>query len=131
MTMSGSHKLLIHRLTEPFAVVQLAPGADIPGWATAGTLSAVVRTADELSLVCSEHLVPDGVKCERDWIALKIEGPFPFSTVGVLSSVIAPLAAGRVPVFVLSTFDTDYILIKRENVSRAVEVLLAEGHTVT
>jgi hypothetical protein len=124
------HKLTIHRLEEPFAVVQLAPGADIPGWATAGRLSAVVRTADELSLVCSQNLVPEGVKCECGWVALKLEGPFPFSTVGVLSSVIAPLAAGRVPVFVLSTFDTDYILVKREDIESALGVLTAEGHTI-
>jgi hypothetical protein len=130
MHTTGSHKLSIRRIDEPFAVVQLEPGAIVPEWATAGVLFAVVRTAEELSLVCSQHLVPEGVKCERDWVALKLEGPFAFSTVGVLSSVIAPLAAGRVPVFVLSTFDTDYVLIKQENLSRAIELLRAEGHTI-
>jgi uncharacterized protein len=88
----------------------------------------VVRTRDELSIVCSEDRVPDGVRAERGWLALKLEGPFPFSVTGVLASFLQPLAEARISIFAISTFDTDYVLIKRENLDQSEVVLGAAGH---
>jgi uncharacterized protein len=88
----------------------------------------VARTADELSIVCEEDRVPDGVTSEKDWVALRLEGPFPFSMTGVLASFIQPLADAAIPIFAISTFDTDYVLIKRETLSAAILALGNAGH---
>ena len=88
----------------------------------------MVRTRDELSIVCAEDRIPDGVRAERGWLALKLEGPFPFSMTGVLASFLQPLAEAQIPIFAISTFDTDYVLIKRETLEQAVVALGAAGH---
>jgi hypothetical protein len=89
---------------------------------------AVVRAADELSIVSTEDRVPDGVRAERGWLALQLEGPFPFSTTGVLASFIQPLAEAKIPIFAISTFNTDYVLVKRDDLDRAITALSATRH---
>jgi hypothetical protein len=127
--------LKFHLLEEPLAVCRLAPDALVPASALKSKFLCVTRTFDELSVVCSEdHLpdppddVPDWALAERGWVALKLEGPFPFSMTGVLASFIQPLAEARIPIFAIATFDTDYVLIKRENVKQALVALIAAGH---
>jgi hypothetical protein len=112
------------------AVVRLDPGSDVPSWSSTGSLSAVVRTSRELTVVCDQVVVPEHLRAERDWVALTVEGPLPFSMTGVLSTLLAPLAAERISVFVLSTFDTDYILVKADQAERALEVLRHDGHRI-
>jgi len=97
----------------------------------AGNLFGVTRTSDELSIVCEESLVPDGVRAEQDWAALKLEGPFPFEMTGVLASFLDPLAAAKIPIFAMSTFDTDYVLVKREHLDAALQALAGAGHLLT
>jgi hypothetical protein len=113
---------------ERLAVCRFASDAHIPAWALEGGFFCAVRTRDELSIVCSEDRVPDGAPAERGWLALKLEGPFPFSMTGVLASFLQPLAEAQIPIFAISTFDTDYVLIKRQNVDEAVAALRAAGH---
>jgi uncharacterized protein len=118
---------------ERLAVLRLAADARIPPWALEGGFFCVVRTRDEISIVCSEDVcspgrLPDGVSGEWGWLALQLEGPFPFSMTGVLASFVQPLADAQVPVFAISTFDTDYVLIKRDDLERAVSALHAAGH---
>jgi hypothetical protein len=122
------HHLKYRVLLERLAVCRLGSDARIPAWALEGGFFCVMRTYDELSIVCSEDLVPDGAQAERGWAGLKLEGPFPFSMTGVLASFLQPLAEARIPIFAISTFDTDYILIKRENLEQAVATLGAAGH---
>jgi hypothetical protein len=81
-------------LEERLAVCRLDPGSETPAWALAAPFFSVTRTADELSVVCSEQDVPPEVLCERGWRALKLEGPFEFGTIGVLTSMAVPLAEG-------------------------------------
>ena len=102
-------------------------------WALESGFFCVVRTRDELSIVCSEDVcpedyMPDAALAERGWLALKLEGPFPFSMTGVLASFLQPLAEARIPIFAISTFDTDYVLVKRENLEQEVVALGAAGH---
>ena len=115
-------------LEERLAVCRLAPDEPIPAWALNGKLFSMMRTHDELSIVCLEDAVPEAAHAERGWTALKLEGPFPFSMTGVLASFLQPLAEARIPIFAISTFDTDYVLIHRENVEQAVAALGAAGH---
>ena len=100
----------------------------MPAWALEGEFFCVVRSRDELSIVCEENRAPDGIRVEKNWVALKLEGPFPFSMTGVLASFLQPLAEAQIPIFAISTFDTDYVLIKREYLERAGEALGDVGH---
>ena len=121
------------RLTElrdRLAVCRLAADADPPGWAR-GELTAVVRTPDELSVVCSEDAVPDGVTAERGWTCLRVEGPLDLSLTGVMAALSAALAETGVPVFAISTYDTDYLLVPGVRIDAAIEALRAAGHSVT
>ena len=116
----------------------MAANAAVPSWAQAGGFFSVTRSADELSIVCNEHVceehvcddqrLPDGVRVERGWVALQLEGPFPFSMTGVLASFLQPLAEAKIPIFAISTFDTDYVLVKREDLERAQKALATAGH---
>ena len=104
------------------AVCRLPPETTpIPASATAGTWYSIARPAE---------LAPGGTTAERGWRALRLEGPLPFTLTGILAAVLAPLAATRVPVFALSTYDTDYVLVKQGDLPAALGVLRAAGHTV-
>jgi hypothetical protein len=113
-----------------FAVCRLEPDTAIPAWATTGDLVSITRTADELSIVCRQDAVPEGIHCERGWRCLRVAGTIPFSAVGILASLTAPLAEAGISIFVISTFDTDYLLVKAEDLPKAVGVLRRQGHTV-
>jgi len=115
-------------LAEKLAVCRLAPDSPVPGWCVTGAFFCLTRTAEELSIVCEEDRVPDGMPAEKDWVALKLEGPFPFSMTGVLASFIQPLADGGIPIFAISTFDTDYVLVKNTDLERALQALNEAGH---
>ena len=90
----------------------------------------MTRTPEELSIVCPETAVPHGVAKESPWSLIKLHGPFPLSAIGVLASVAVSLAAAGVSILVISTFDTDYILVRRSDERTAVRALVAAGHTV-
>jgi uncharacterized protein len=128
----SSHRLRFSLIAERFAICRLDPSVPVPEWALRpGKLSSITRTSDELSIVCPDRNVPAEVKSEGDWACLRLEGPFPFSMTGVLASFIGPLSANKVPVFSVSTFDTDYVLIKEEFSRLAQSILQAEGHQLT
>jgi uncharacterized protein len=121
---------VIQSLPDRIAVVRLDPQSEVPRWAWNGPLAAVIRTPEELTIVCDQTAVPGDLTSELDWVALRLEGPLPFSMTGVLASLLSPLASQLIPVFVVSTFDTDYILVKSDYAQRAKETLQAEGHQV-
>lgn len=113
------------------AVCQLAPEAPVPAWAAAkAAFCSITRTGEELSIVCPENLVPADVKQEAGWRALKADGPLDFDLTGILASVAGPLAQAGVSLFALSTYNTDYVLVKDNQVTLAVKALQAAGHAV-
>jgi uncharacterized protein len=113
-----------------YAVVRLEPDAELPAWAAGEPFSSVTRTESELSIVCPEDGVPAGASAERGWRLLEVAGPLDFSLTGVLASLAAPLAAADVTLFALSTFETDYLLVREPHLSRASAALRHAGHTV-
>jgi hypothetical protein len=123
--------LKLYTLDGHLSVCRLDPGSKVPGWAMAGGFFSVTRTVDELSVVCPEEGAPGDVRSEGGWRALELEGPFEFSEVGVLASVAAPLAEAGVGIFAVSTFDTDYLLVKEEQLQSAVAALRGRGHEVS
>jgi hypothetical protein len=127
-------------LSGELAVARLEPDAPVPEWASfapaaagdaPGELLAVVRTAAELSVVCPDASVPDGVRAERGWRALTVVGPLDLALTGVLAALAVPLARAGVAVFAIATFDTDYLLVRRERLPEAIAALRAAGHRVS
>jgi putative acetyltransferase len=112
------------------AVCRLDGGALVPSWAAGSDFCSITRTADELSIVCRQDRVPQSILCERGWRCLRVAGTVPFSTVGVLASLTGPLARAGISVFALSTFDTDYLLVREKDLEAVVDVLRGQGHTV-
>jgi hypothetical protein len=117
-------------LADDYAVCRLKPGTPAPAWAGAGDFVSITLSAQETSVVCPQDRVPAGVQAETGFRALKVQGPLDFSLVGVLESVIGPLAAERISIFAVSTFDTDYVLVRGEALPRAVEILIRSGHDI-
>jgi uncharacterized protein len=113
------------------AICRLDPRALLPKWLPESPFHSVTRTPHELSIVCEDgpH-IPDEVRREGDWRILEVQGPLPFTAVGILAALTENLAAAGVSVFVLSTFDTDYVLVKDAQFEHAMEALCACGHTV-
>jgi uncharacterized protein len=105
-----------------FVIEKLDATAPIPEWAIGGEFISITRTRDELSIVCES---PGG-----GWRCLKVEGPLDFSLVGILASLADPLAKAGVPIFAISTFDTDHILVNAENLDRAIDALRSAGHRI-
>jgi hypothetical protein len=105
------------------AICRLPPDAALPVWIDEGDLLSVTRTKDELSIVCSEYCVPENIHAERHWRMLKVKGPLDFSLTGVIATLTAPLSEAGIAVFVISTFDTDYLLIKSKQFDDALEIL--------
>jgi len=114
---------------ESLAIARLAHDAPLPEWAR-GAFVTISRTPAELSVICDQRHVPPEVTSERDRVALGIVGVVPMTTVGLLASLCGALAGARVPVFVVSTYDTDWLLVQRAHLAAARAALEALGHSV-
>ena len=115
-------------LPESYAVVRLEPGAELPDWVDKGPFRSVTRTEHEVSVVCRDHDVPEGESAERGWTVLEVIGPLDFSLAGVVASLVVPLARAEVPIFVISTFESDYVLVRSADLGRAADALEDAGH---
>lgn len=116
-------------LPNEYCVCRLDPGQGVPGPIAEGFYSVTV-TGDEISVVCLAQAAPAGEKCESGWRILRIDGVLDFSLIGILATVSTILAAARVSLFAISTFDTDYILVKQADMVKAVDALEAEGYEI-
>jgi hypothetical protein len=120
--------LKFQQLSDLYAILRQPPNTPVPAWATKGEFTSITRTPEELSIVCPAENIPKDVAPGPRWICLKLEGPFPFSQTGVLLSFIDPLSKNSIPIFAISTYDTDYILILEEFALAAITALQAGGH---
>jgi len=120
--------LTLSVLDVTFAVSRLDKGSPVPGWALTGDIFSVTRTPDELSVVCPQGSVPAGVLCEGGWKCIKVNGPLDLSLTGILASLAVPLAKAGVPIFAISTYDTDYILVKAADLEKAAVAIRDAGH---
>ena len=112
-----------------FAICRLPAQSLVPAWPS-GRLVSITRTAEELSVVCAESAVPAGVRHHGGYRAMRVEGTLDLNLVGVLAALATPLAAAGVPIFVISTFDTDYLLVERAVFAAATTALAQAGHVV-
>ena len=124
----GRNSLKFHRLPGLYAIIRLSPGAPVPNWATNGDFTSITRTTDELSIVCPTENIPKEITAGLRWICLKLEGPFAFSQPGVLLSFIEPLSNNGIPIFAVSSYDTDYVLVQEEFLDATHQALKHSGH---
>ena len=117
------HTLTLQIFEPELAICRLPPTSPIPAWIRDKDFISVTRTPDELSIVCSEARVPGEVEAERNWRMLGIKGPLDFSMTGVLASLVNPLADAGIALLAISTYNTDYILVKTDCFERALGIL--------
>lgn len=111
---------------EKLGICRLESGSPLPDWVGGSkNFYAITGTADETSIVCREDLIPADLLSEKNFRALKVNGPLDFSLTGILASLLNPLAAAGISVFAISTYNTDYILIKEKNLEQAIGLLSA------
>ncbi len=117
-------------LPRNYGVCKFGAAALLPAWVDGGEFWSVSRTPDELSIVCEERLIPAGVHSETGFSCLKVIGPLGFESVGVIASLTSALAASGISVFAISTFDTDYLLVRQTALPDAIDALREGGHVV-
>jgi hypothetical protein len=129
--MANSKVLTLDLLAGNFVICRLLPSSSLPSWAFAGPFISITKTNDELSIITiDDDRLPKDIQCERNWRCFKLKGPFPFDMTGVLASILNPLAKADIAILATSTFDTDYVLIKDNNLQIAIDVLKQNGHSV-
>ncbi len=124
------NKLTLTLLPGTVAICRLDACAEIPSWACKGDFFSITRTAHELSIICPQESVPAGVRREKGYRCFKVKGPLDFASTGILDLLTTPLAQAGVSVFAVSTFDTDYLLVKQEQTKKAIVALSEAGHHV-
>src|SRR5262245_17324093 len=118
-------------LPDTLAICRLPADAALPAWASGeAAFLTVSRTTEELSITAVQRVVPPGTRCERDYRALRVRGTLPPDLVGILLSIAEPLARAGLAIFAISTYDTDYVLVKARDLPAALEALRAAGHDV-
>ncbi len=118
-------------LDETFAVARLAADASVPAWVGGNDLLAVVRTRKELSIVCRDDAVPATVsEVQHGFRAFVVSGTLDFALIGIIADLAKPLADAGIPIFGISTYDTDHILVRTDRLDDARAALIAAGHTI-
>jgi hypothetical protein len=118
-------------LPDTLAICRLEASAPLPPWAAQPSpFLTVSRTAHELSITTLQSAVPAGVACERDYRAVRVRGPLPLNLIGILAAIADPLAAAGLSIFAISTYDTDYVLLKTRDLDVALKVLEQAGHQI-
>lgn len=121
-------------LDSTFSILKFSPTESIPLWALRSDIFSITRTDDELSIVCPSECVSmyaEFKDVENDWRCMKVEGVLDFNLTGILSSLVNPLSENKISIFAISTFNTDYLLIKSHSIEKAKLVLENEGHTIS
>jgi len=126
----GAPPLAFTLLPATLAVCRLESRAPVPAWALTGPFVSITRTADEMSVICPETAVPAGVVCAAGWRCLKLEGPFDFSVTGLVASFSGLLAGAGISLMVVCTYDTDYLLVRSNDLDRAIATLEAGGYRI-
>jgi hypothetical protein len=116
-------------LNERFAVCRLESGSSLPDIPPSEFI-CLVRTPEEVSLVCPEHFAPKSAQTEDGWTGFRVEGTLTFSEVGILRALTIPLADAGIPVFAISTYTTDFLFVPRGTSEHAIKVLTSAGHSV-
>ena len=134
MPLPATPSVDLHVLAGDYVIARLPPAAEAPAALLAASpkdgFVSFTRTPQELSIVCPAALAPDAAEIDGTWAALYASGPIPFGLTGVVTSLVAPLSAAGCPVFVVSTFDGDILMVPSAEYEKARGLLRAAGHTL-
>jgi len=122
-------QLQLSLLKYKYAICTLPNTAPIPDWALTETPVSITRTDKELTIVCAQDIIPLELQCDFNWQCFKIDGSFDLNQTGVISSISLPLADAGISIYVISTYDTDYFLVKDHNLQQAISTLSNSGHS--
>ncbi len=123
-------KLELSILEGTYGVCRLERSSQIPDWALQGSFTTITKTLHELSVVCSQELIPEKIRSEKGWKVLMVKGPLEFSLTGVLANLSSSLADAGISIFAISTYDTDYLLVKSGDLRKSISVLIDTGHKI-
>jgi hypothetical protein len=124
-------QLQLSLLKDKYGLCTLPNTAPIPDWALTQSLASITRTEKELTIVCRLEILPSQYQSDLNWRCFKIDGSFDLNQIGVISSISSPLADAGISIYVISTYDTDYFLIKEQNLEKTISVLSNSGHYIT
>ena len=128
MRLMSKQTLQLHSTV--LSIHSLAIDADLPPALLKQSLFFISKTHDELSVVCPHDFLIDSQDTESNWQALEVIGPLGFSLTGIMANLSGVLARAGVSIFSISTYDTDYVLVKKQTVSKAITALKADGYNV-
>jgi len=122
----------LHLEIEPFQVglFKLPPSSQIPQWVFESSFYSITKTLEELSILCTDSVIPREIIAERNWSCFRLMGSIDFSTTGVLASLADPLARAGISIFSVSTFETDYLLVRKDKLQDAIACLEQAGHVI-
>jgi hypothetical protein len=123
-------KLKLSLLKDKYGICSLPATTPIPDWALKESLISITRTKEELTIVCRQDLIPSQIQCDPNWRCFRIDGAFDLNQTGVISSISSPLANAGISIYVISTYNTDYFLVKEENVNQTISVLSSSAHSI-
>lgn len=125
-----ARRIVLRLLDDGYGVARLLPSDPIPAWADGDGFVSISRSDDELSIVCLQDRIPQDVQVDGGWSCLKFQGPFAFDDTGIVLSVIEPISAKGIGIFVVSTFDGDHMLVKSTDLEKARDLLVNAGHAL-
>jgi hypothetical protein len=123
-------KHILSILSDRLTVCRLNKEDEIPSWALKEHFVSITRTAEELSIIAPEAIVPDNLPHGTGWRPVKVEGPLELTLSGLLASLISPLGQAGISVLAIATYDTDYFLVKETHCEQAASILRDLGHQV-
>lgn len=131
--MSSQRLVPLEVLNDRLAICRSDKDEPLPSWAKAsdGEFFSATRTRDELSIIIADSRAPREAKCERGWRLLMVKGPLPFNLVGIIAGLSGTLADAGMSIFALSTYDTDYIMVKQTDLDRALGALREAGYPIS
>jgi hypothetical protein len=117
-------------LSKKYSIYKFLNQTVLPDWIYSSDFYSITGTKDELSVVASQNdSISDNIKCNKNWRILKISGPLDFSLVGIIADITCILKEKNIPVFIISTYDTDYIFIKQKDLNNGIKALTRKGYT--
>lgn len=119
--------LTLTLLPEAYKIVQFPAETMLPAFSKSHFVS-VTFTEEEISVVCPEDMELDAPQVSLGWRCFKFEGPFAFNQTGILNAITGPLAEAKIGIFALSTYNTDYLMVKAEQLPQTLEALRAADH---
>ena len=125
---TASVNLVLSVLSETFTIHKLSPDVSIPEEILKSNYYSITKTENELSVACSEFIEVQSLQSSKGWKCIKVKGPLDFNLTGILAGISDILAQANISIFAISTFDTDYLLVRSQDLPSARKKLKKAGY---